>query len=227
MKANEQTLLSVDNLTVGYDKPLISSISFQITHGQSLGIIGPNGAGKSTLVRTILGLQMPLEGSVSFLGSPVRALRADQRILLSYVPQRATVDLSFPVTLHDVVYMSLLTQMRLGKMTIEEVDARIQSVLSRFGFNDIYVPLRKLSGGQLQRLLIARALVNEPMLTIMDEPTSNLDPAFTDAFYNILDEGKKHGKAFIIVSHDLEGVRKVVDKCLIINFDSWELREHA
>lgn len=224
---DESIVLSVENLSVGYGKPLVNNLRFFIKPGDCLGIVGPNGAGKSTLVRTILGLIPPLSGSVSFLGEKVEELGPKKKIKLGYVPQRTTVDLSFPVSLRDVIYMSLVNKLRLGMLMSSSVDDLIQAVLSRFGFNDPSTPLRKLSGGQLQRLLIARAFVNEPLLTIMDEPTSNLDPAFTDEFYEVLAEEKEKGKAFILVSHDVEGISRIMNKCLTINFEGWELKDHA
>jgi ABC-type Mn2+/Zn2+ transport system ATPase subunit len=220
-------ILSVENLTIGYEKPLVSNLRFYLNEGESMGIIGPNGAGKSTLVRTILGLITPLSGAVTFLGQNIANLDRKTRLKLSYVPQRVSIDLSFPVTLRDVIYMSLLPRIKAGELQKTDVEDKVSQVLKRFGFNDPMMPLRMLSGGQVQRLLIARALVNDPLLTIMDEPTSNLDPGFTDQFYEIIQREKEKGRAFILVSHDLEGVLSVVDRCLIINFEGWELREHV
>jgi len=224
---DDSIILSVENLSVGYEKPLVSNLRFFVREGDCLGIVGPNGAGKSTLVRTLLSLIPPLSGSVSFLGEKMEEVKPEKRIRLGYVPQRTTVDLSFPVNLGDVIYMSLVNKLRLNMLSSSTLDDVIQSVLNRFGFDDPNTPLRKLSGGQLQRLLIARAFVNEPILTIMDEPTSNLDPAFTERFYEILAQEKEKGNAFILVSHDVEGISRIVNKCLTISFEGWELKDHA
>jgi len=119
---DDSIILSVENLSVGYEKPLVSNLRFFVREGDCLGIVGPNGAGKSTLVRTLLGLIPPLSGSVSFLGEKMEEVKPEKRIRLGYVPQRTTVDLSFPVNLRDVIYMSLVNKIRLNMLSSSALD---------------------------------------------------------------------------------------------------------
>ena len=165
-------LLAFDNVAIGYHRgrPLLPPVSFALASGDLVGILGPNGAGKSTFLKTLLGLLPPLEGRVRHpMGRAPR---------LGYVPQNARFDFAYPLSVLDVVLMARASELGLlrrpGKKDLGHRPARAGGGRARVRSRQ---PFRSLSGGQQQRVLVARALTGEPELLVLDEPTSNMDPA--------------------------------------------------
>lgn len=183
---------------------ILDGVSFELEAGQFLGIIGPNGGGKTTLLRVLLGLVKPDSGDVKVLGgSPIAA-----RGRIGYVPQYARFDSDFPISVLDVVLMGRLrassgSSLRvLGRIT--GVDREVALDALRRVQMERYVDRQvgKLSGGQLQRVLIARALAVEPELLLLDEPTASLDTAVGQHVYSLLEELSKT-VTIVLVSHDI------------------------
>lgn len=197
----------------GSGPPVATGVTVTVRSGEALALIGPNGAGKSTIILGLLGLTTLHEGRVRVLGtSPDRA-----RGSVGFVPQSLSLDPHFPVSLEQVVGMGRYR--RLGWRWPGHADrAAVRAALHRVGLDS----LRRhrfglLSGGQQQRGLLARALVADPRLMVLDEPFNGLDQTNRDALLDIVRELKAAGVAFVISTHDLDLARAVCDSVLLIN----------
>lgn len=192
-------LLSCKDLTLGYDgHPVLSDVSFTVSEGDYLCIVGENGSGKSTLMKTILGLQKPLRGTITF----GEGLRQNQ---IGYLPQQTAVQRDFPATVQEIVLSGC--QARLGRRPFY---SREDKAIARRNLERMeLLPLvnrcyRELSGGQQQRVLLARALCAAGKLLVLDEPVAGLDPLVTAEMYSLIRNlNRKDGITVIMVSHDL------------------------
>jgi zinc transport system ATP-binding protein len=197
-------LLEVQDLSVNLGGlNIIKNVSFDLDQGDILSVIGPNGSGKTTLVKAILGL-VAYKGKVSVNGKPVnKALD-----LIGYVPQRFYFDRNFPITVEEFLSLSFK-----GK------DLKNNKVCDQLKVDDLYSKMiGALSGGQLQRVLIARAMLNNPKLLIFDEPTTGIDVGGQDSFYEMASHlNKDHGVAIILISHEVNVVFKYSDKVLCLH----------
>jgi len=208
--------IDVRDLTVTYrDKPALEHVGFAVPDGGSLvGIVGPNGAGKSTLLKAMLGLAKRSTGSVHFFGELLILRRKE----IAYVPQRASVDWDFPTTLRDVVTMG--TYGRLGWFRRPGPAEReaCEKVLGRVGLSEFAArPIGQLSGGQQQRTFLARALVQNAKLLVMDEPFQGIDAPTEETIIGILRELKAAGTTILVVHHDLSTVADYFDRVLMLN----------
>jgi zinc transport system ATP-binding protein len=196
---------------------VLEGINLTVEPGDFLGIIGPNGSGKTTLLRIMLGLAVPERGRVRLFGHPLSTFRQWGR--LGYVPQRAILDPGLPATVHEVVATGLIPLLGLfGRVGAAE-RARIAEVLGQVGMA-AYAERRigALSTGQQQRVLIARALVSNPELLILDEPTGGVDPEAQTSFYALLQHlNREREVTLILVSHDIGVIAKEVTKLACLN----------
>lgn len=193
--AMPRQVLSVQDLHVSYGaREVIKSVSFTICEGQVLAVAGPNGAGKTTLVRAILGL-MPVTSGTIKLDAPAHR---DPEARVAYIPQRLEVDRTFPISLKEMLGLSVAD---LGQMQ------RYVNLLDLGGLLDRMVG--ELSGGQMQRALLAYAALKEPSLLVMDEPTSWVDARGADCILCIIEEFKRRGMAMLVVTHDVESFKAV------------------
>jgi zinc transport system ATP-binding protein len=205
--------IKVDNLSVSYpgsNQPVIEGVSFEVKTGTMVVIVGPNGSGKSTLIKAILGL-LPYEGQVKWFGTDQRK----KRLEIGYVAQRFAIDRSLPMTVAEFLRMALVTCVH----KTHEKGAMITKALDRVGLPDTqHKMLSELSGGQLQRLLLARALVHTPKLVVLDEPEAGVDAGGEQVFYQLLEKLVKEDKTTVVmVSHELGVVRNFADMVLCIN----------
>lgn len=193
--------------------PVLEDISLTVADKELVCIVGPNGGGKTTLLKLILGLLKPASGRVRVLGaSPERVCHR-----IGYVPQHASIDPEFPVTVMDVVLMGLLTRQRLFCFFSRSDRTLAIQALERFEMGDLAGhPFSELSGGQRQRVLIARAFISEPDLLLLDEPTSNLDMDVETNFYATLKNISRR-IAVLIVSHDIGFVTPFATSVLCVN----------
>jgi manganese/zinc/iron transport system ATP- binding protein len=204
-----------DALNVNYGKiPILWDITFQIPQGQMVGILGPNGAGKSTLLKAALGLVKPLSGNISLLGRAA----AKARKKIAYVPQRESVDWDFPITALEVVLMGRYGRLGLfgrpRKADREAAGSALELVgMSAYADRQI----SQLSGGQQQRHFIARALVQEADLFLLDEPFAGVDLATEKAIIELLRRQKLQGKTVFIIHHDLPTVEEYFDWAVLLN----------
>jgi zinc transport system ATP-binding protein len=199
-------------------KVILEDITFCIDAGIFLGIIGPNGGGKSTLLKLILGT-LPLQsGHIEVFGHDLASTRAD-RALIGYIPQRSDIDQNFPATALDVVLMGATAKLGLLRRPSRELRERARQLLERVGVGDLADrPIGRMSGGQQQRTFIARALINQPRLLILDEPTTGLDSAGQQRFLHLLrDLQNEMQLTVIMVSHDVGQLAHYADQIACVN----------
>lgn len=199
--------IDVSDLSIRYEaNEILSHISFEINAGEIAAVIGPNGSGKTTLLRAMLGL-IPSTGIVKFDGQPLSHMRAR----IGYLPQRFHFDREFPITVGE--YFALTAQKKLSSQSLhqklEEVGL-LPSILQK--------KLGSLSGGQLQRCLMAHATLHHPSILILDEPSTGIDVVGEQQFYDLIQaERTNHQTTILLVSHDIAVVSAVVDQVVCIN----------
>jgi len=199
-------------------KVILEDITFCIDQGIFLGVIGPNGGGKTTLLKLILG-QLPLQGGqVEVFGHSLANARRD-RAVIGYVPQRSNIDMNFPATALDVVLMGATAKTGLFRRISPETRERALQLLDRVGVGDLADrPIGRMSGGQQQRTFIARALINDPRLLILDEPTVGIDSAGQQRFLHLVKQLKKEMQLTVImVSHDVGQLAFYADQMACLN----------
>ena len=203
--------LNCRNLTLGYEgTALVKDLNFEVNRGDYLCIIGENGAGKSTLMRTILRLQKPMAGEITF-GDGVLENE------IGYLPQQTVVQRDFPASVQEVVLSGC--QGRLGKRPFysREDKKRAAENMERLGISDLAKRCyRELSGGQQQRVLLARALCATRKLLLLDEPVSGVDPKVTAEMYALIEELNREGITIIMISHDIAAAVKYASHILHI-----------
>jgi zinc transport system ATP-binding protein len=216
---NDTPAVSLTHLWVTYShRPVLEDVSLVIQSGRYVGILGPNGAGKSTLLKVILGLVQPSRGEVQVFGEPPARLRKSGR-LLGYLPQKPLSHPHFPVSVLDVVLMGRYGRIGLGKRPGPRDREAALANLSRLGIAHLAErPIGELSGGEQQRVFIARALAVEPKLLVMDEPTISLDACAQDDLFELVHGLKEElGLTVLIVSHDIGAVARHVDDVVCLN----------
>jgi zinc transport system ATP-binding protein len=207
-------IVRLEDVWVHYDGvPALEGVSLSINQDDFLGIIGPNGGGKTTLLKVVLGLVKPSQGKVTVLGqSPMHA-----RKFIGCVPQFSLFDREFPVSVWDVVLMGCCGQRGILKRYSSD-DKRLTGqaleTVEMLDFKDRQIG--RLSGGEQQRVFVARALVAEPKLLLLDEPTASVDTPMQTGFYELLKKLKQR-MAIVLVSHDIGAVSTCVDKIACLN----------
>lgn len=222
--------LSVRDVSAGYGggSAAIESISFDVDGGDILGIVGPNGAGKTTLFRAILGLH-PHTGDVAICGRRGEARRA-LLPLVGYVPQRLSVERGFPATVRDIVSMGVLPARRLGACAraagesgyewrreysrMGAPDEKVDAALGAVAMEDLAGRrIGELSTGEAQRALIAKSLVNDPLLLILDEPASSVDAGSRERLHAVMRRlNSDLGTTIVWSSHDLDALERVATR---------------
>jgi len=203
-------LLEIKNLSAGYDNNIVlENISMEVFSGDFIGVIGPNGGGKTTLIKTILGLIKPVSGEMNLFISKTN---------IGYLPQVNQIDKRFPITVIDVVRSgkantALFSSFR--KNTEEKEKA--ESLLAEMGIAYIRnKPIGELSGGQMQRVFLCRALMNKPELLVLDEPSTYVDNNFEGELYLKLKELNEQ-MAIILISHDVGTISFFVKTIACVN----------
>ena len=200
--------IEIKNLTVAYGENIaLENFNLDIEVGSLMALVGPNGAGKSTLIKTILKFLKQITGEIKI-----------SKKSLAYVPQRNSVDWDFPTTLFDVVEMGCYGRVGLFKRVNKEEKVKVLKAIEQVGmleFKDRQIS--ELSGGQQQRTFIARALVQEADIYLMDEPFQGVDSTTEKSIVNILKKLKSEGKTLIIVHHDLQTVPTYFETVTFIN----------
>jgi zinc transport system ATP-binding protein len=191
----EETMIEVDHVTYGYgQRAVLENVSMAVQKNDVILIIGPNGGGKSTLIKLILGIIEPWSGAVRFHG--------DAKTRLGYVPQSAAFNRNFPISVLDMVRTGCIGGNNYLKGTSRESTAKSRAILEKLSLEDkLGVNVTDLSGGQLQRVLIARALVADPVALFLDEPTTALDIASQTDLIDILGELRQK-MSIVVVTHD-------------------------
>lgn len=189
--------IEIRNLTVAYGENIaLENLNLDVEAGSLMALVGPNGAGKSTLIKTILKFLKQITGEIKINGKT-----------LAYVPQRNSVDWDFPTTLFDVVEMGCYGRVGLFKRVNKEEKQKVLKAIEQVGMLDFKDrQISELSGGQQQRAFIARALVQEADIYLMDEPFQGVDSTTEKSIVDILKKLKSEGKTLIVVHHDLQTV---------------------
>jgi zinc transport system ATP-binding protein len=193
------TLIAAENMSVRIGQTdVLQGITLAVKPAEIVTILGPNGSGKSTLLRALLGIVPPSSG---------RILR-QAALRVGYVPQRLTIDRSLPMTVR-----------RFLSLPVRCTDGQATTALARVGLPDVERrQMADLSGGQFQRVLLARALLSDPQLLVLDEPTQGLDQPGEAAFYRLIAEVRAQtGAAILMVSHDLHVVMAASDRVICLN----------
>ena len=200
--------IEIKNLTVAYGENIaLEDFNLNVEIGSLMALVGPNGAGKSTLIKTVLKFLKQITGEIKINGKN-----------LAYVPQRNSVDWDFPTTLFDVVEMGCYGRVGLFKRVNKEEKVKVLKAIEQVGMLDFKNrQISELSGGQQQRTFIARALVQEADIYLMDEPFQGVDSTTEKSIVNILKKLKSEGKTLIIVHHDLQTVPTYFESVTFIN----------
>ncbi len=214
MKTCEHCCTKIDNLTVKFgDNTILDNVNLHVDCGEVVGVVGPNGAGKTTLLRTILG-EIPCHGKIKFRISG----SVSKKPKIGYVPQKLQFDFGSPISVTDLV-ASAISRRPIWVGVNKDLSERVKGVLSLFSAEHLLKRrIGELSGGELQRVLLAIAMTPEPGLLLLDEPASGVDVQGLSLFYRIVDDlRKKYDIAVILVTHDLAGVSSYVDRLILLN----------
>jgi zinc transport system ATP-binding protein len=209
-----ELVIHIDELFFSYGSlSVLENISLDIEAGEFIGIVGPNGGGKSTLLKVMLGLLSPDKGTVKVMGkSPAKG-----RSAIGYVPQYANFEKNFPITVLDTVLLGRVTQKSsMWGYSAEDIQLAEQALRETDIENLKHRILNTLSGGQLQRVLIARALVGSPKILMLDEPTSNVDTRMEEDIFDLLKKLNEKS-TIVVVSHDIGFISGYVNRVACLN----------
>jgi ABC-type Mn2+/Zn2+ transport system ATPase subunit len=209
-------IVELRNVSFAYGKqPVLEDISIHLHAGQFAGIVGPNGAGKTTLLKLVIGLLVPTHGSVLVKGV---ALKGQPSPHIAYVPQIETIDWNFPLTVEQLVMMGRIHRMGAVPWPKQSDKVAALEMLERLGLAPLAKRhIRDLSGGQQQRAFLARALLAQPDLLVLDEPTSGVDLRTQDSILHLLAELNQTGITILLTTHDLNSAAAHLPWVLCIN----------
>ena len=213
------TLISLSDISFEREgRVIFSDVSIEVKSGDFIAITGPNGGGKTTLLRIMLRLLKPDRGSVSY-----QTIDGDGSLRIGYLPQKNMIDSHFPITVGEVVASGLLGQKSVNR---NERESRISEMLGLVGMEQrADQAIGTLSGGQLQRTLLARAIISRPELLVLDEPLSYIDKRFEQHFYEII-AGLKKSTTIVLVSHEMTTLAEMANRHLIVDRTLHECSAH-
>jgi zinc transport system ATP-binding protein len=205
----------LDNASFSYGKgPVLKNVSLSLSQGDFVGIIGPNGGGKTTLLKLMLGLIQPTQGSVRLLGEDP----AKSRMSAGYVPQETSSNKLFPISVFDVVLMGTMGKRGLFRAYTNKDRDRANRVLEELKIDGLKKrSIGDLSGGQRQKVLLARALVNAPSILFLDEPTASIDTSGQDDLYDHLRTLNGKGATVLLVTHNVGAVSSYIKSIACVN----------
>lgn len=210
----ETPILEIKNLQAAYEgKTVLHDVNLTVYQHDFLGIIGPNGGGKTTLIKCILGLLKPKEGTI--MPHPLQPEHAP--LTMGYLPQYNMIDRKFPITVEEVILSGLSSQKSLTSRFTAEHRRKAEETIVRMGLEGMEDrAIGALSGGQIQRALLGRAIISDPELVILDEPSTYIDKRFEARLYELLAEINKEC-AIILVSHDIGTILQQVKSVACVN----------
>ncbi len=203
-------LLKCSGLSLGYDgREVVSGLDFEVSAGDYLCIVGENGSGKSTLMKTLLGLQPPLDGKITTGGGL-------ERTQIGYLPQQTLVQRDFPASVREIVLSGCAGGMGLRPFYGKKEKEKAAECIHRMGLDGLKNRCyRELSGGQQQRVLLARALCATGKMLLLDEPVAGLDPKVTAEMYSLVEKlNREDGITVIMISHDIDAALRYADHIL-------------
>ncbi len=204
-------LVKLENVSSGYfSDTVLRDVNLEIYPEDFIGIIGPNGGGKTTLIKTILGIQPLFKGRITFPSGKPR---------MGYLPQISQIDKSFPITVRDLVGSGLRARRKWFPHLAKEQKKQIEAMLEEAGIASFASrPIGELSGGQIQKAFLGRALINDPNLLILDEPNTFVDKGFEKELYRWLQTLNKK-MAILLISHDIGTITPLVKTIACVNVD--------
>lgn len=208
-------MIIIDDLTVSYDgrHRVLDGVSVQLAGPAIVGVIGPNGAGKSSLFKALLGL-VPYQGIIQVAGQTGLAIAKK----VAYVAQKSLVDVTFPMTVGECVSLGFYQNLGIFGCLTKAHWGRVAEVLDQVGLAGLVKqPISALSGGQFQRMLLARCLVQEAEVILLDEPFVGIDQVSEDLIVQLLRDLRAAGKLILVVHHDLSKVRDYFDQLVMLN----------
>lgn len=210
---SKKPIITIRDLGVRYDNvTALEHVNLDIYVDDFVGIIGPNGGGKSTLVKAIMGI-VPYNGHIEYGEQLLR----NKKPHIGYLPQISTFDKEFPISVREVVMSGLQAERGLWRSYSKDEHKRVDNVLERASLSDLSDrPIGELSGGQLQRVMLCRAIISEPKLLVLDEPTNFVDNRFENELYNLLHHLSEQ-MAIVMVSHDIGTISSVVRSIVCVN----------
>lgn len=202
--------ITISNLFFSYKRhSILEQVNLQITSGEFIGIMGPNGGGKTTLLKLLMGFLLPDKGTVHLFG----AAPDQMRLKIGYVPQVHYTDRDFPITVLDLILLGALSKTLFYS---SEIKKRAEDLIDELGLASYKNrPFSSLSGGFAQKALLARALLSDPDLLLLDEPLANIDSYSSKAIMTKL-EALKGKKTILLVTHDLKTIVERVDRILCV-----------
>lgn len=212
-------ILKANKIYVNYGKTqALRDISFEINEGDYIGLAGPNGAGKTTLIKAILGLIPLTSGEMELFGQSQKKFSAWQKI--GYLPQKsAVISTLFPATVEEILMLGILPSKKWPKVIDKRDHERVNKILEQFKISDLRKKMiSELSGGQQQKILLARALISKPQLLILDEPSTALDPESRESFFQIISNlNQQENIAIILITHDTGYIGQYAKKLLYLD----------
>jgi zinc transport system ATP-binding protein len=207
----QKTLIKIQDVDASYQtQPVLTKVALSIYERDFIGIIGPNGGGKTTLLKIILGLMKPLRGTIEY---------SIDRSDIGYLPQGNQLDERFPITVREVVASGLDRGLTMGKRLGTPEKQKVSKVLEKVGLEALQSrSIGELSGGELQRTLLARAIVSSPRLLLLDEPDAHVDNRFEMELYALLKDLNEH-MTILLVSHDIGTISPYIKTIACVNRD--------
>jgi zinc/manganese transport system ATP-binding protein len=215
--AGGRPIIALEHVTCGYERTVVlRDVTLTLPVGTFTGLVGPSGSGKTTLLRVLMGQVTPTQGRVSVEGMPLGSGLPPRGI--GYVPQLETVDWTFPVTVEQVVLMGRIRSMGWQPWPSREDRTVLMALLERLGLRHVaHSHIRELSGGQQQRVFLGRALISNPRLLLLDEPTSGVDIKTRNDVLALLHELNRQGISIILTTHDLNAVAATLPHIVCLN----------
>lgn len=203
-------ILELRGVSAGYEQmTVLRNVNLVIREHDFMGIIGPNGGGKTTLLKVILGLLKPLSGEVIY--------HTDKQSLFGYLPQNSRFDARFPISVKEVVLSGLMSEKGIFRSYTKVDRAKVDEILATYGMEKYKNrPIGELSGGQMQRVFLCRAIISSPKVLILDEPSTYVDSNFEKEFYSLLKELNQR-MSVVMVSHDLGTICSYVKTIACVN----------
>lgn len=208
------TLIQLENISAGYEgKIVLHDINLSVAREDYIGVIGPNGGGKTTLIKVILGLLKPAGGRIQFFEGGEQT----DSITMGYLPQYNSIDKKFPISVEEVVRSGLSPGRKILNQFTREQKEKVNHVIARMGLEKLNKrAIWQLSGGELQRALLGRAIIADPQVVILDEPSTYIDKQFEAKLYELLAEINKEC-AIILVSHDIGTIQQKAKTIAYVN----------